>query len=299
MSYLLLLGAGASYGSVDTSPYCPPLGNKLFEHLEAEGGIASTIPPEMKTTFRDNFEKGMALFFDTYPVQTMQFQRELAGYLAKFTPGINNIYFKLLRKIEPANFIFSSLNYDLLLECCSFHSGYPPYYAIDNNYKPKHIKILKIHGSSNFWYDKRVCNISDSTFSNGYICDIELPIVPVHQKEAISRAKTENSMAPSMAIFAEGKSVRVSDSYVKWQYEQWVESVKKSSKIFIVGVRVHIVDAHIWEILGQADAEVHYFGFKTDKPEFDEWTNQSNKENAFFHEANFENAVDIISRLGQ
>ena len=34
MVSLVLLGAGASYGSMDAEPHTAPLGNKLFDQLE-------------------------------------------------------------------------------------------------------------------------------------------------------------------------------------------------------------------------------------------------------------------------
>ena len=43
MTAVVLLGAGASYGSETDAPR-PPLGNKLFEELEAAGGVASRLP---------------------------------------------------------------------------------------------------------------------------------------------------------------------------------------------------------------------------------------------------------------
>ncbi len=64
MRTVVLLGAGASFGSVDASvdgkPHTPPLGTKLFEELEREGGVVAQLPLELKKIFRDDsFEKGL------------------------------------------------------------------------------------------------------------------------------------------------------------------------------------------------------------------------------------------------
>lgn len=48
MAVVVLLGAGASFGSVGVKPYSPPLGNGLFNDLVERGGVASTLPQYIK-----------------------------------------------------------------------------------------------------------------------------------------------------------------------------------------------------------------------------------------------------------
>ena len=90
MSIVILMGAGASFGSGDTTPDVPPLGKDLFPQLENAGGIAAELPEDIKQIFRDNFEKGMASYYEEVRGNTMGFQRELAHYLAQFRPGPGN-----------------------------------------------------------------------------------------------------------------------------------------------------------------------------------------------------------------
>jgi len=95
MVSVVLLGAGASFGSGDVTPHTPPLGNGvdgLFSRLEAAGGLASRLPDTLKASFRLSFEKGMSECYEYLDGNIMTFQRELAAYLAQFEPGPDNTY---------------------------------------------------------------------------------------------------------------------------------------------------------------------------------------------------------------
>lgn len=133
MTSVILMGAGASFGSLDAyrdgadGQSCPPLGNGelgLFACLDALGGVASTLSPELKAAFRNNFEEGMALFRERHQDNTAAFQREMAGYLGSFKPGPMNAYVKLVRAVGIRGVIYSTLNYDLLFELSACRAGY-------------------------------------------------------------------------------------------------------------------------------------------------------------------------------
>ena len=99
-------------------------------------------------------------------------------------------------------------------------------------------------------------------------------------------------------MYAEGKAVKVSPDYVEAQQAQWQSVVAKAKHIFVVGVRVHNIDEHIWSPLVSTKASVTYFGRPPDKPEFLAWKSNVKKKNAFFIEATFSESVGIIkSRL--
>ena len=113
MASIILLGAGASYGSGDVSPHRPPLGfgeDGLFVRLEALGGIASTLPEHLKSKFRNDFEKGMAEYYEYSDGDIMQFQREMACYRAKFIPGAKNAYIRLIKTAGIKRVIYATLN---------------------------------------------------------------------------------------------------------------------------------------------------------------------------------------------
>jgi hypothetical protein len=106
-------------------------------------------------------------------------------------------------------------------------------------------------------------------------------------------------LAPAIAMYAEGKAVKVCPNYVDAQQAQWKIVTTSASRIFVVGVRVHIADAHIWGLLAKSKAPVTYFGRAPDKPEFMAWKATAKKKNAFFVEATFAESVKVIkARMG-
>lgn len=295
MATIVLLGAGASFGSVGVEPYAPPLGNGLFTNLVKRGGVAATLPEDIKNLFNDNFESGMAEYFKYSNGDIMSFQRELAHYLASFQPTDSNVYLKLIEELGSQRIVYSSLNYDLLFELSAAKLGMFTNYS--SQYNKGGVRLLKIHGSSNFWPDIPSGTFNNCTFSGSVRADIQAPIRPLNQIETINKCIKECSVAPAIAMFAVGKAVKISPDYVDKQYEMWEEQVAKSSKIFVVGVRVHEIDDHIWGLLGRVKAKVTYFGFEGDKLEFEQWKSNCNKKNAYFYESDFENSVKHIKRM--
>lgn len=296
MPALILLGAGASFGSGDVRPCRPPLGNGpdgLFARLEAVGGQAATLPLDLKTLFRDNFEKGMAQFYEHADGDIMRFQREMAAYLAAFTPGEANAFIRLIRTIGPRRAIYASLNYDLLFELAAASLGLNTHYSIEPT--PRGARLIKVHGSSNFWPDFPVGMIRNSTFRRNGI-DIQAPIKALSQAETLHRCRVEDSVAPAIAMYAEGKTVKVSPDYVARQQDLWKATARNASRIYVVGVRVHNADRHVWGELASTRAPVTYFGQKWDRSSYELWAADSAKKNAYFVEADFQACIAFIAK---
>lgn len=156
--------------------------------------------------------------------------------------------------------------------------------------------MLKIHGSSNFWPDLPTGMLKGCTISGSVRADIDAPIKTLTQAETLYKCTSEDSVAPAMAMFAVGKDVKISPDFVENQYEMWKEQVLRSSKIFVVGVRVHEIDEHIWGILGEVKAKVFYFGLEYDRAEFNMWKRNHKKKDAYFVISDFKNAVDKIKK---
>ncbi|EAT12495.1 hypothetical protein HF888_12250 [Bermanella marisrubri] len=290
---LILLGAGASYGSGPTEPYAPPLGNTLFNELEKRGGIAATMPSEIKDLFRENFEQGMAAYTEFTNDNTIGFQRELAHYLASFTPLPGNTYIDLIKEFGIKNTVYVSLNYDLLFELSASLENINTCYSTE---KPdNYVSLLKIHGSCNFWPQIPVGQMDGVTIENCNVA-IEAPVSSLNQRETLYRCEKEKGLAPAIALYAEGKSVKVSPSYVNRQLAEWKVSASKATKIAIIGVKVHEVDDHVWDIIGKSKAKVWYVGFSSDKSSFDVWKSNHKKKNAFFIESDFSKCIDILKK---
>lgn len=293
MAVLVLLGAGASFGSIGAIPYPPPLGNNLFSELLKIKGVAATIPDRIKKIFKENFEEGMAEYTKLKDGNVMSFQRELAEYLASFQPTRDSVYLDLIKELGCKRVIYSSLNYDLLFEISAANLNLFTNHS--SEYQQGGVRLLKIHGSSNFWPNiptRMITNCTSCGKENATFLDAQ--IKPLNQRDTLLKCRMEDSIAPAMSIFAVGKHVNISPAYVDNQYEMWKQQVIKSSKIFVVGVRVHEVDEHIWSLLGSAKGSVTYFGFDSDKPEFELWKSNWSKRNAYFYKGDFKKSIKII-----
>lgn len=293
MTRVILLGAGASNGSIDASPSVPPLGNGLFDALASRNTQAATLPEHLKDLFRENFEAGMAAFYEYSNGTVMRFQRELAHYMAEFVPGPANAYIQLIKSLPSARCILSTLNYDLLIELSAAHLGYDTAYTVEHN--PTCIRLLKLHGSCNFWPHMPGMTLRNVVISNCGV-DIQSQIMPLSREETLRKCLTEDSVAPSIAMYVEGKPVKVSPDYVERQKSMWSQAVSQASKICIAGARIHMPDTHIWAPLSTTKADVFYYGLQADYESFGEWKEASKKANAHFIKANFSDAVPKISR---
>lgn len=304
MAYMILLGAGASFGSEharfgdtqDSVLKTPPLGNQLFSELLQYSAAAQAAPQHIKDAFSVNFEDGMQKYYKHSDGNIMAFQRELAGYLANFVPLERNLYQDLLMKINTKRFVFCSLNYDLLFEQSASALEIPTCYGL--SCPSNSLRLLKIHGSSNFWPDLGGSMFRGCDFS-GFKTDVVAPVRPLDRAQSLYKCRTEDSLAPSIAMFAVGKAVKVCPDFIEEQYEQWRSQIARSSKIFIIGVRVHEIDAHIWKVLGDSSSDVFYFGFENDIEEFEQWKRNNNKHNSYFRLSDFRDSINTIVKLSR
>lgn len=269
MVVAVLLGAGASFGSVDASPECPPLGKDLFAELLKQGGVAASIPDEIKEKFLENFERGMLAYYQYADGNIMRFQRELALFFTSFSPGPRSNYRRLLEIFRSTEVVFCSLNYDVLLEDTAVRMGFRPGYglSVDSAWP----RLLKPHGSCNFWPDIPPGSIRGSTFYGGRVADISANVVPLGRDAARHRCLTEDSLSPAIAQYAPGKSVRVCPEFVLRQQREWSALVADAVHIFVIGVAVTPHDDHIWGDLAKTSAPITYFGFEGDGRAFSDW----------------------------
>lgn len=260
MTTVFFFGAGASYGSGDCQPSCPPLSKDLFDALCDFHNVFKSVPHDITCSFRQNFEVGMRAYIEHNKGNVMEFQRELGRYFLQYEPRRNNLYVRLLGLLRNKNILFSTTNYDLLLELAGAHCGLNcTHYGLPQPKTRNTLNLLKIHGSCNFWPDIGTNKITNCTFA-GNGTDIEAPIKCVPPDEAKRLCLTENSMSPAIALFTDGKQVKVCPSFVKQQLVDWQNAVSDAKCLIIVGARPNYADAHIWEYIGRTLAEVYFTG---------------------------------------
>lgn len=289
MDTVVLLGAGASYGSLDVRPYPPPLGNHLFDALDALGGAASRIPDEIKAEFRRNFEVGMVRYYEYAEGKIMAFHRELAGYLASFEPGPDNAYAVLGELLGSATTSYVSLNYDLLLEESLFRRGHRVAYVQART--PDIFEVVKIHGSCNFWPFLGNNIFIGCEAGMNLAGDVGAPVVPIGRDETLRRCAGDEGFAPAIAMYAEGKDVRVCRDAIRVHQERWESLVNNAKRIIVIGVRVNPVDAHIWGVVANAGAAITYFGLEGDLGPWNDWVASVSRDHATFHLGTFADAI--------
>ncbi len=296
MVAVVLLGAGASYGSGPAHPGAPPLGsgkNGLFDRLLEHGGMAASFPPDLQDLFRSNFEEGMAKYEQSVHGDINAFHRYMARYLLQFMPAEGNEYFNLIRSLGCKRVVYSTLNYDVMFECAAAVLGYPiPKYEV--GIARSGPTLLKLHGSANFWPDNSFV-LKGCTFNDVGVF-VNTPIRFLNREEAMRECLEQDSISPAMCMYVAGKQNKVCKTAVDGIVQQWTEVVSKATSIFVSGVAVNIVDRHIWEPLGRAKAKIFYYGFDADAPHFEAWKAAFDKRDAFFRKAGFREAVPFMRR---
>lgn len=279
MSTLLLFGAGASHGSEDCTPYCPPLGNTLFAELQSRGFLAAASDAPLVKVFRkDGFEEGMLRLMTERPLAVTALLRELALYFVQFDPGPENLYTKVVRwAIDSlADTTFATLNYDTLLEQAISGAGYRIAYAA-HPVPAKNLAVLKIHGSCHFLLDERFGRFEDVGFSVQPQAPavLDMPCWPARNRQEVRDWCTRNdSVAPAIACYMRGKPIPFGQKCVRPQVAAFQREVGRAQKIFIVGVRVAPEDDHIWgsDALATARAPISYVGFPSDEADLMAWS---------------------------
>ena len=294
MTRIVLLGAGASFGSVDATPSVPPLGMGLFDALVARGGLASELPAELQDIFRSNFEVGMAHLYKHYPSDVMRFQRELAGFVAQFQPGPKNAYVRMIEKLNIRRCLLCTLNYDLLIELAAVRLGHSTVYT--SHREAGALRLLKPHGSCNFWPDMGGNIFAGMTFGTGAGPYIKGPIDAISRDETLHRCATDDSFAPAIAMYMPGKEVKISPDFVMEQQRMWASEVEKAFRICIVGTQINPEDSHIWTPLSETTADIHYFGLEDDREHFGEWKEKIRKKNMYFCRSEFAASVPMIAK---
>lgn len=293
MPTLVLLGAGASYGSEpERGQKTPPLGDYLFGELCELGGVASRIPEDIKAIFEQGFELGMAEFNNRMSVDLQAFHRELSSYLANFVPTPKSYYVELLKLLRGRNVVFSSLNYDMMLEEAAFMLGMNVSYDLDRQLNT--VRLLKPHGSINFWPDFPHEMFRNCSFSEVGLA-LKAPVRPIDRKAAKQRCGLDTSFSPAISMYAKGKKVSVCPDFVHEQQAMFSVACRRAARIIVIGVRVVAEDFHIWEPLLNSGSEITYFGSDSDEAELKAWADAGGRKNVFFVKGFFDKAVSHIN----
>ena len=296
---LFLFGAGASYGAGGTLPEQPPLGTQLFDVLERQ--FPSTwgrLPGDVAAQFRNNFEMGMRVVYDSFGMAVPQLMRDMAIFFIQFRPYLRRtLYCRLiddLRKTDKLNeSIFSTLNYDCVLEFSMSEAKVPFSYfdAVGETICP----LWKLHGSSNF-FSAGIQASQGIAYSTGVVFDAGIQALP-DSNRVIEHCLVETGLAPIMCLYMEGKPTSVSPSAIKRIQEQWTEAVSTAKAIFCIGVNPHLPDEHIWNPLAKTQAKLYFIG---DENNFSQWSATNRSQPAQFLGSRFGEAYrHLLERIDE
>lgn len=299
MKVLFLFGAGASAYSGECYPTNPPLGADLFEVMEKEGLVPSSIDTTIRNKFIKDFEEGMYLLNEQGSQFYNPFQRNLAKFFARFSPGRSNFYCQLLGRLKQRNFLwkttFSTLNYDCLIERSTSALSIPMRYGPRCLVEAKDVlPVYKVHGSCGFLPNLMGVTLNGCTFK-GSKSDVDAPVQSTFQQKEITDwcdNPAMNSISPAMAMYMKGKRRAYCPSHIELHYTNWKRALNSCSHCFIIGVRFSEEDNHIWQPCLEAKCVLNYIDPKPSN--FMEWAKQNNREKVFHYSDTFEQALDLI-----
>lgn len=296
MSAIILLGAGASYGSGPCAPSGPPpLGNQLYKELQLVSETARSFPESIQLAFDTHFETGMAQVREHLDELSGAFIRDMGAYFAPFEPLEGNAYHALVRAIigSRRSVTVTSLNYDLLLEIAICKAGW----KITYNATPpaKNISVLKIHGSCNFLPDIGRGMIRNMTIKDCAV-HVRAPVrVATNAKDILDFCAREDSLAPAMSLYTRGKPVLYCPEFVQQQQNIWNDILGKAANVYITGVQVNPEDTHIWRLLAKTKARLHYFDpFESALASFRDWANAVGRRGDRIQQCSFSEAAPLI-----
>ncbi|WP_193130200.1 SIR2 family protein [Enterobacter hormaechei] len=296
MGILFLFGAGASFGSGPCHPSNPPLGKDLLLEMRNEGGVAGTIHGDLLEAFVQDPEKGMVKFFEERNGDTTPLLKQMSAFLAKYSISEGNLYIELINIIKKRKSItFATTNYDLLIEQAISYTGHMIQYHAQERAR-NNIPLLKIHGSVNFIPR---ANFTNCTFilpphGKASVIDCEVDVM-VDSRQIIEYCNSKTALSPAVAMYHPDKPVLHCPSFVKMQQEDFKTEIKKSSKIFIIGLKINPDDTHIWGELENCKADIHIIDI--DSTATEAWKAKLKKKNIYHSANSFEKSLHVIKSI--
>ncbi|MFS4366439.1 hypothetical protein ACIL8P_13060 [Escherichia coli] len=298
MAVLFLFGAGASFGSGPCSPSNPPLGKDLLIRMREKSGVASTIDGALLESFIADPEQGMINFFNERNCETTHLLKQMCAYLAQFRVEKENTYIKLFNLLKKRkNICMATTNYDLLIEQAICSVGCLVQYHSSKRNR-NNIPVLKIHGSVNFIPVANIVNIDFELpdCENSAIFDGPIDIYNDEQ-DVIAYCESDSALSPAVALYHPKKSVLHCPSFVKYQQEEFRSEVERSSKIFIIGLKINPNDEHIWSEIEKTSADVYIVD--KDKESTITWVNSLSKKNIYHIADTFDESIVRIKNILQ
>jgi len=268
---VFLFGAGASYGAGGVLPEQPPLGCQLYSILERiYPGSWGGLPVEIREVFKSDFEHGMQLVHDRVGGAIPSLMREMAVYFVQFRPHDRaTLYCRLIEDLHKNGLLervlFSTLNYECLLEFSLLHHGHGIAYFDEGT--GNQVPVWKLHGSCNI-FSHGVQAGPGIAYGTGVVWEGGIEAF-LDSNLVIQRCLVETALAPVMCLYMHGKPLSVSPAAIHGQQKAWAERVDAASVVVSIGVRPLTGDDHIWKPLASTSAQLYFIG---DSTVLDQWS---------------------------
>ncbi len=283
MNKLLLLGAGASFGSDNAN--IPPLGSQLFDALCIFNPDAwGSLPTDFPAKFRNDFEAAMTELGNTHPHSLPPLQRAMAAYFFEFIPRQSNLYLNLANRMKSSNWngAICTLNYERLLEISLSSVGLQPTVGSETKAGTS-IELCLPHGCCHIFCDS-VHGTSQGVSFSGFGVTTDGQVIVVSDPTEHRNRIINDAFPPVMSYFEPNKRTTSGASFISSQRARWSELVNQADVIVAIAIKLRVDDSHIWDPIQQCSADLYYCSGNSSGEEFLEWAEntRSNFQNYMF-----------------
>jgi hypothetical protein len=284
MKSIVLFGAGASYGSGEIIPEPPSLGNKLFTKLASLfPNTWGALPERLNQSFERDFELGMEEMWnsETFSQFIPDLIKNMAYYFNAFriNPDMNNLYLSFIKDIKSniKKIIFSTLNYDLLLEISLGINGIKTSYFSDTPNEGSAL-VWKLHGSPNFLQEgiegiQSPAHGSSISYTSGIYSSSGLKAVDPTKAQDYCASITP--FYPAMSLYMKSKINQIGHEPIAELQKRWKTRILNAKNVLIIGVKPYSSDTHIWDPLTTTEARIGYLG---NLELYEQWINNGRDE---------------------
>jgi len=256
MSEVVLLGAGASYGSVRSGAR-PPLGKDLYAALSKVSPLWQNLPRAAVQAFQGSgqFEQGFGWIRANCDERSIPLLRDMALFFLSFRPRPDNLYVPLLQGARKrSNVQLATLNYDLMIEHCMMHLFNV---IVHGPSERGDLGVLKLHGSPNLVPKLGGAQFTDCSFSNNGGSAVSSNVYSwMEPDKAVSWIQSQQSLAPCMALYEAGKYVPIGGNAVGAVQAQFRQAVSTAAKIYVAGTSYQAHDVHVWNPIIESGAKI-------------------------------------------
>jgi len=274
---LLLLGAGASFGSETDTKIVPPLASNLFDALlEFAPDVIGDTSEGLRKIFRQDFEKGVLALAEASPGLLAPMQRVMGAFFFRYGPSSNSLYVRLAHEIKASawNGAIATLNYERLVLLALAHGGVPC--SCNTPSQDSGTEICLPHGCCNLFCES-VQGLASAVAMAGMNVQTNGPVVSVDHPDIFWNRIRTDAFPPVMSYFEPGKYTLSGANFIQDQRKRLVELIESATAIAVVGIAVRTQDAHLWDSLAKTEAKILYCAGSAAAKTYDSWRGSTTK----------------------